>query len=334
MSGFWTTLSAMLLVAIFGFFLRPFLPSWARRLKGVYAYLRAKDKELIEHFRNFRWSPQTEDQRYSRTYVLKYIRNWTFIYIPVIVAVGVIFGIIGPNIQRETQSIRDDLIQTLQQHLNSHEEFSTKLMQRTNEYIGPRSVCERSLQSIEQKRAEVLCEIFVESHVSSHCRQGEQSHDGELLRYDTCMLEKGWIVSPCQGSETDCVQIENVGAMCETQHWKTNTNYVGRDCLGYIPEDMSVKSFELQCSHKATQFAFESLYNGYRESDRIHSTIKVYKTCMLANGWTTSECLEVDDPDKDCVKIFYPANPCREKLQKWIEQEGRDYGEIPCNGVF
>ena len=332
MSSFLTTLAAMSLIAIVGFLLRPFFPSWLRRLRGFYAWLRAKDEELREHFRNFLWKPQTESQRISRAYVLKYVRNRMLVLMPVIAFDGVVFGVIGPSFERDVQSTRVELLQILQRQLQRHEGFSTQLLQRTSERIGPRSFCEKSLQEIEKKRAQVLCATYAENHVSATCYQGEPSLGTGLLRYDTCMLERGWLVSRCRAEESGCIRIDNAGAMCETQYWKTDSSYVGKDCLGYIPEDSLVKRIELQCSQKATQFAYESLYQGYDEVDRIYSTSRVYATCMIANGWITLECLGSDDPDEDCVEIFYPVNPCRTKLEKWIEKEDRDYDEIPCNG--
>ena len=47
----------------------------------------------------------------------------------------------------------------------------------------------------------------------------------------------------------------------------------------------------------------------YTEIDRIYGTVRAYKTCMMANGWSTEKCIRSDKPDKDCVEVFYPIDP-------------------------
>ena len=328
-SSYWSTVLAIITVAIIGFILRPWIEAWGRSFKKRYSRSRATDREALAHFRAMRWRPKTEAQRTSRTYVLRYLRKVLFIFLPVLLVVGIFLGVLNPIMERDMQQTMSNLTETLRQHLRIYDQASGQLSQRTDYRIGLQSFCEDPLKSLERSRSEALCKNYAGNDPSVSCFD-----ESGARRYDICMLKRGWIVSPCRGPESKCVQVGNAGPMCEAQYWRTKLPYIGKECVGYIPDETMVKIFELECSLKATQFAIDSMYQGYSEAHRITSTARAYQLCMRSKGWSTIECSTSERAEDHCVTIYFPPDPCREELNKWIENDKRDLEEMPCRGEF
>ena len=333
-TSYWSTVLAIITVAIAGFILRPWIESLGRSLKKLYSRSRAADQEALAHFRTMRWRPKTEAQTISRAFVLKYLRRIFLIFFPVLVVLGIFLGVIDPYLRRDMQQTLNGMTETVRQNLSYYDEASSRLSQRTEYRIGLQSICENPLESAEKSRSEWLCKSYADANLSRNCYDGTVDPENGTRRYDTCMLERGWIVSPCSGSEPKCVQVGNAASLCRAQYWRTELPYIGKECAGYIPDETMVKIFELECSLKSTQFAIDSMYQGYNEMDRINSTARFYQLCMRSKGWSAIECATSEGAEDDCVTIYYPPDPCRKELRKWVDNDKRNFEEIPCKGEF
>lgn len=90
-------------------------------------------------------------------------------------------------------------------------------------------------------------------------------------------------------------------------------------CENSISRESRQRISELRCNKRASLYESEKWYEGYSEFDRLNGTILTYKSCMLEDGWITTECKEDEKKEDKCIKIDFRESNCLQKTRKWLD---------------
>ena len=334
MGNFLLTVSATIAGGFLLIVFRPILIAWARSVKRLYDRARDQETKSWSYCGALLRGSLTEEHKRSRSTALRYFRNMLILLLILAISLGLLLGVAQPIIQEDIEQSHGEILHLIKRQLNQYDQMESQLHQQTSDGRIPESICEESVLDLDRARAEILCKEEVESEGALLCRKNGTRRQAKPQTYFGCMLDRGWMVSRCTKVEERCSEVKYEGHNCDSGYWRTESKYIGKECLSHVPDSIMVTFEEIECRETATQFAFDSMYKGYKEMDRLWGTTRAYRLCMQKKGWHTSECSRANDVKGNCKSILYPEGSCLTQLRRWVATDDRDFRNIPCKGEF
>ena len=315
-------------------FLRPYIRVLNERRYDKYKSKLEENKKFVEKLHSLKWPPKNEEDRQLWKGLLRRLRKFLLWIAIFVLVVGAVWLWKEEYIDRSMAERRVVTMEGMRQSIAQFDNQTKRLWQKVTVGLTKDNLCEEESLQRRRVRATISCRERAEILATND--------DDEFVReYRICMLDRGWRTQQCECGERDegCVPLFQQSSDCDLVRWKTDSLYLGTECVGYVPHRYQLISDYLHCNERASEFGAKTqevaggigrpynnvtelhTHSSLAEFDRLRMTIATFRMCMREKGWDTQDCPEGEVGSENCKEIWFNESVCQKQERKWLNGE-------------